>query len=56
MLNSLEVVETTKNGATTHGVTYAIFNGCYHIACDIVNISSKNVPRDANVVDHELAR
>jgi hypothetical protein len=33
-----------------------IFYDCYHLACDFIKISFEHVPREANVVAHDLAR
>jgi ribonuclease HI len=52
----MEVVDTMKNGAISHGVAAVIFDDCYHFACDFIKISFEHVPREANVVAHELAR
>jgi hypothetical protein len=52
----MEVVDTMKNGAISHGVAAAIFYDCYHFACDFIKISFEHVPREANVVAHDLAR
>jgi hypothetical protein len=50
------VVETIKNGAISHRVAAAVFDDCYHIACEFIKISLEHIPREVNVVAHELAR
>jgi predicted secreted protein len=39
-----------------HIVVAAIFDDCYHIACEFIKISFNHVPRDANMAAHELAK
>jgi hypothetical protein len=45
-----------KNGAISHGVAAAVFDDCYHIAYEFIKISIEHIPREVNVVAHELAR
>jgi ribonuclease HI len=52
----MEVVENMNNGAISHGVAAAVFDECYHMACDFIKISFEHVPREPNVVAHDLAR
>jgi ribonuclease HI len=32
----MEVVDTMKNGAISHGVAAVIFDDCYHLVCDFL--------------------
>ena len=50
------VIDTMKNGGHSAGATAAIFEGSFLMACDFPLTSFEHCNREANKVDHELAR
>jgi hypothetical protein len=53
--DNLEVVNTMNEGGRSAGPAAAIFDDCYHMACDFLHTSFVHCPREANMVAHELA-
>ncbi|KAM3402325.1 hypothetical protein ACQJBY_006310 [Aegilops geniculata] len=53
--DNMEVIETMDDGGQSAGATAAIFDDCYHYACDFVNARFEHCNREANKVAHELA-
>lgn len=53
--DNLEVIETKMSGHYL-GAVAAIFNDCYHLACDFTIARFEHCSRDANKVAHELSR
>ena len=51
----MNVVETMNNGAYSHGIAAASFDGCYHLAIEFLKIEFVHEPRENNAVAHELA-
>ncbi|KAI4980504.1 hypothetical protein ZWY2020_020989 [Hordeum vulgare] len=54
--NNLEVIETMKDGGRSAGAAAAIFDDCFHYACDFVATRFEQCNKEANKVAHELAR
>ena len=54
--DNMEVTETMNDGGQSAGAAAAIFDDCYHYACDFVTARFKHCNREANKVAHELAR
>ncbi|XBI43501.1 hypothetical protein VPH35_108267 [Triticum aestivum] len=54
--DNLEVIETMQDGGQSTGVATAIFNDCFHYACDFIMTRFEHCNREANRVAHELAR
>ncbi|XBI08586.1 hypothetical protein VPH35_136294 [Triticum aestivum] len=54
--DNLEVVETMQDGGQSAGAAAAIFDDCYHYACDFIMTKFEHCNREANKVAHELAR
>lgn len=44
------------DGGQSAGAAAAIFDDCFHYACDFVTTSFEHCNREANKVTHELAR
>ncbi|KAI4997390.1 hypothetical protein ZWY2020_052732 [Hordeum vulgare] len=51
-----EVIEIMKDGGRSAGAPAAIFDDCFHYACDFVATRFEHCNREANKVAHELAR
>ena len=54
--DNLEVIETMQDGGQSTGAAAAIFDDCYHYACDFIMTKFEHCNREANKVAHELAR
>ncbi|XBJ13296.1 hypothetical protein VPH35_017677 [Triticum aestivum] len=54
--DNLEVIETMQDGGQSTGVAAAIFDDCFHYACDFIMTRFEHCNREANRVAHELAR
>ena len=54
--DNLEVIETMQDGGQSAGAAAAIFDDCYHYACDFIMTKFEHCNREANKVAHELAR
>ena len=52
----MKVVHTTNDGGQSAGAAAAIFDDCFHYACDFVTARFEHYNREANKVAHELAR
>ncbi|KAF7035442.1 hypothetical protein CFC21_046321 [Triticum aestivum] len=53
--DNLEVIDTMKDEGRSAGAAVAIFNDCFHYACDFIITRSEHCDREANKVIHELA-
>ena len=53
--DNLEVIDTMKNGGQSAGAAAAIFDDCFHYACDFVATRFEHCNRVANKVAHKLA-
>uniref|UniRef100_A0A3B6LR20 RNase H type-1 domain-containing protein n=1 Tax=Triticum aestivum TaxID=4565 RepID=A0A3B6LR20_WHEAT len=53
--DNLEVIETMQDGGQSAGAAAAIFEDCFHYACDFVMTRFEHCNREANIA-HELAR
>jgi isoaspartyl peptidase/L-asparaginase-like protein (Ntn-hydrolase superfamily) len=53
--DSMEVVETMRNGAHAQGVAADIFDDCYHLSTEFLKIQFDHEKREANAIAHELA-
>ncbi|XBI59880.1 hypothetical protein VPH35_040876 [Triticum aestivum] len=54
--DNLEVIETMQDGGQSAGAAAAIFDDCFHYACDSVMTRFEHCNREANKIAHELAR
>ncbi|XBH95674.1 hypothetical protein VPH35_086196 [Triticum aestivum] len=54
--DNLEVIETMQDGGQSTGAAAAIFDDCFHYACDFIMTRFEHCNREANRVAHELAR
>ncbi|XBI08694.1 hypothetical protein VPH35_136388 [Triticum aestivum] len=54
--DNLEVIETMQDVGQSAGAAAAIFEDCFHYACDFVMTRFEHCNREANKVAHELAR
>ena len=54
--DNLEVIETMQDGGQSTGAVAAIFDDCFHYACDFIMTRFEHCNREANRVAHELAR
>ncbi|KAI4983881.1 hypothetical protein ZWY2020_025747 [Hordeum vulgare] len=52
----MEVIETMEDGGQSAGAAAAIFDDCFHYACDFTTTRFEHCNREANKVAHELAR
>ncbi|KAI5013847.1 hypothetical protein ZWY2020_047339 [Hordeum vulgare] len=53
--NNLEVIDTMKDGGQSAGAAAAIFDDCFHYACDFLTVRFEHCNREANKIAHELA-
>ncbi|KAM3298621.1 hypothetical protein ACQJBY_040213 [Aegilops geniculata] len=53
---NLEVIETMQDEGQSAGAAAAIFDDCFHYACDFVMTRFEHCYREANKVAHKLAR
>ncbi|KAM3275123.1 hypothetical protein ACQJBY_043852 [Aegilops geniculata] len=54
--DNLEVIDTMNDGGQPAGAAAAIFDDCFHYACDFIIVRFEHCNREANKVVHELAR
>ncbi|XBI16545.1 hypothetical protein VPH35_058786 [Triticum aestivum] len=54
--DNMEVIDTMNDGGQSAGAAAAIFDDCFHYACDFVTVRFEHYNREANKVAHELAR
>ncbi|KAI5006703.1 hypothetical protein ZWY2020_033946 [Hordeum vulgare] len=54
--DNMEVIETMKDGGRSAGSAAAIFDDCFHYACNFVATKFEHRNREANKVAHELVR
>ncbi|XBJ10683.1 hypothetical protein VPH35_015501 [Triticum aestivum] len=54
--DNMEVIETMQDGGQSAGAAAAIFDDCFHYACDFAVTRFEHCNRKANKVAHELAR
>ncbi|KAF6983397.1 hypothetical protein CFC21_001594 [Triticum aestivum] len=54
--DNLEVIETMQDGGQSTGAAAAIFDDCFHYACDFIMTRFEHCNREANRIAHELAR
>ena len=54
--DNLEVIETMQDGGQSAGAAAAIFDDCYHYACDFIMTKFEHCNREANKVAHQFAR
>jgi ribonuclease HI len=54
--DNLKVIDTMQDGGQSAGAAAAIFDDCFHYACDFVITRFEHCNREANKVAHELAR
>ncbi|KAI4971715.1 hypothetical protein ZWY2020_002629 [Hordeum vulgare] len=54
--DNMKVIETMKEGGRSAGATTAIFDDCFHFACDFVASRFEHCNTEANKVAHEFAR
>ncbi|KAF7005317.1 hypothetical protein CFC21_020442 [Triticum aestivum] len=54
--DKLEGIDTMNDGGQSAGAAAAIFDDCFHYACDFVIPRFEHCNREANKVAHELAR
>ena len=52
--DNLDVIDIMKDGRLA-GATVAIFDDCFHYACDFIITRFKQCNKEANKVAHELA-
>jgi hypothetical protein len=52
----MEVIEAMQDGGRSGGAAAAIFDDCFHYACDFIITRFEHCDRVANKVAHELAR
>ena len=52
----MDVIEIMQDGGQSTGAVEAIFDDCFHYACDFVMTRFKHCYSEANKVAHELAR
>ncbi|XBH63714.1 hypothetical protein VPH35_117623 [Triticum aestivum] len=54
--DNMEVIETMNEGGRSSGAAAAIFDDCFHLACDFPISRFEHCNREANKVAHELAK
>ena len=54
--DNIEVIETMKNGGRSFGLSAAVFDDIYHLACDFPHIIFEHAPRETNCAAHDLAK
>ena len=54
--DNLEVIYTMQDGGQSAGAAAAIFDDCFHYACDFSITRFEHCNREANKVAHELAK
>ncbi|XBI64002.1 hypothetical protein VPH35_044285 [Triticum aestivum] len=54
--DNLEVIETMQDEGQSTDAATSIFYDCFHYACDFVMTRFEHCYREANKLDHELAR
>ncbi|XBH90746.1 hypothetical protein VPH35_082319 [Triticum aestivum] len=54
--DNMEVIDSMNDGGQSAGAAAAIFEDCFHYACDFVTARFEHCNREANKVAHELAR
>ncbi|XBJ23654.1 hypothetical protein VPH35_001739 [Triticum aestivum] len=54
--DNLEVIETMQDRGQSTDAAAAIFDDCFHYACDFFMTRFEHCYREANKVAHELAR
>ena len=50
------MIDTMKDGGWWAGAAAAIFDDCFHYACDFIITGFQHYNREANKLAHELAR
>ncbi|XBI72514.1 hypothetical protein VPH35_066452 [Triticum aestivum] len=53
--DNLKVIETMQDGGQSADAAAAIFDDCFHYACDFVMTRFEHCYKEANKVAHELA-
>ena len=54
--DNMKVIETMNEGGRSSGAAAAIFDDCFHLACDLPISRFEHCNREANKVAHELAK
>ena len=53
--DNIELIETMKKGGRSFGLSAAVFDDIYHLACDCSHIIFEHAPRETNYAAHDLA-
>ncbi|XBI20605.1 hypothetical protein VPH35_061859 [Triticum aestivum] len=54
--DNMEVIDSMNDGGQSAGAAAAIFEDCFHYACDFITARFEHCNRETNKVAHELAR
>jgi hypothetical protein len=54
--DNIDVIQAMNEGGFSNGVSDAILDDCYHMACDILQIQFEHNFREVNMVAYELDR
>ncbi|KAF7033153.1 hypothetical protein CFC21_044274 [Triticum aestivum] len=54
--DNMKVIDTIKSGGCSARAAAAVFDDCYHLACDFTISRFERWSREANRVAHELTR